>query len=602
MRMPIAPAIRTQCILTLCLIAITCSPAFGKSRAANASKKTIYRGFTVATLDKKMLQAAIDDWGANQVRYMICPSWRARSLGAKTLQESWQKLLAKLPEGLDNAKELGLAVIIDLHQIPNDKPNRPYPKGRKKASRAWWLDKSNRRVMLDCWKQLARITAARRDQVIWLEIYNEPLDWKSFPRYPKLWPRWAQDGIDVVRKIDKHNPIVIASGPGSLCWGFKGFPLLKGRGGEIIYSLHAYEPHTYTHQGVSTEWPNAVDWPAGGVGRIEKMLSAAIRFQKRHKVRMHVGEFSVARWAPGAANYISDCIEVFEKHGWDWNYHAFREAGVWSLERGVQTALVRTMPDGTKKTFAGVARPGAKNIGYAKYGAPHGLKFTSVEGDGEMARVVRRGLKLNGTATKAKAQAKQRIRKILIIGNSLTSHGAAKYLDWSNNCGMAATSVDKDYVHQLYKIICEYQTGAKPKLKLGVIGREWMMVGHDHLVPTDADIIIVQLGDNYRGKANKEELQDTYATMLTALKGDRDVLIYCLGTWGGGGRDKFMKAAAKSQGAKFIPLRPLATPANCAGSEGHFTNAGVNWHPGNRGMKAIADTVWKVIKADLDAK
>ena len=51
---------------------------------------------------------------------------------------------------------------------------------------------------------------------------------------------------------------------------------------------------------------------------------------------MHIflGEFSAIRWAPdgSAHRYIRDCIEIFEKHGWDWTYHAFREWSGWSVE------------------------------------------------------------------------------------------------------------------------------------------------------------------------------------------------------------------------------------------------------------------------------
>ncbi|MCE5215624.1 glycosyl hydrolase family 5, partial [bacterium] len=53
-------------------------------------------------------------------------------------------------------------------------------------------------------------------------------------------------------------------------------------------------------------------------------------------VHIFVGEFSAIRWAPGdsALNYLRDCIDLFEEHGWDWTYHAFREWTGWSVEYG----------------------------------------------------------------------------------------------------------------------------------------------------------------------------------------------------------------------------------------------------------------------------
>jgi hypothetical protein len=51
-------------------------------------------------------------------------------------------------------------------------------------------------------------------------------------------------------------------------------------------------------------------------------------------VHIYIGEFSAIRWAPegSAARYLSDLIEIFEAHGWDWSYHAFREWSGWTVE------------------------------------------------------------------------------------------------------------------------------------------------------------------------------------------------------------------------------------------------------------------------------
>ena len=40
-------------------------------------------------------------------------------------------------------------------------------------------------------------------------------------------------------------------------------------------------------------------------------------------------------------------------------------------------------------------------------------------------------------------------KKILFIGNSITKHGPKPEIGWENDCGMAASSLENDYVHQL---------------------------------------------------------------------------------------------------------------------------------------------------------
>jgi len=52
-----------------------------------------------------------------------------------------------------------------------------------------------------------------------------------------------------------------------------------------------------------------------------------------------------------------------------------------------------------------------------------------------------------------------------------------------------------------------------------------------------------------------------------------------------------------------VDLAPLANnPENRAKSEGHFTNGGVNWHPGDRGMAAIADAAFAALEQPLKEK
>jgi hypothetical protein len=98
-----------------------------------------------------------------------------------------------------------------------------------------------------------------------------------------------------------------------------------------------YVPHTFTHQGVSG-LPTGISYP-GKIGNQEydkdalrKVLKPVREFQLAYNVHIYVGEFSAIRWAPGAATYLSDCIDIFEEYGWDWSYHAYREWPGWSVE------------------------------------------------------------------------------------------------------------------------------------------------------------------------------------------------------------------------------------------------------------------------------
>ena len=53
--------------------------------------------------------------------------------------------------------------------------------------------------------------------------------------------------------------------------------------------------------------------------------------------------------------------------------------------------------------------------------------------------------------------------KVLFIGNSITLHGVAPQIGWTNRWGMAASSQEKDYVHLVAAGIAR-ETGRKPQL------------------------------------------------------------------------------------------------------------------------------------------
>lgn len=319
----------------------TASAAEGRSETGPAR----LRGFTVDRMTPETLHKAAEQWHANSVRFMMRPSYRARSLYHTDVQTAWKRMVDELPAQLDLAKELKLAVVLCLFDVPNPRSS-DYPKGKERLT-AFWNDETNLEGLIGCWRQIAEI-CRDREQDIWFEILNEPLDWKDFPAPPKPWPRWAQATIDAIRQIDRRHPVVIEAGPGGLCWAFKEFTPLKGE--PIVYATHNYQPHVYTHQGIgeisatdlqkayietNLGWPGTYGDNGGGLWdkeRLRKELEPLIDFQKRHNVRVYISEFGVVKWAPDAARYLRDSLEVYESLGWDWSFHALDENPLWSLE------------------------------------------------------------------------------------------------------------------------------------------------------------------------------------------------------------------------------------------------------------------------------
>ena len=305
------------------------------------------RGVTldVGRADRAVLKELSEQWNVNLIRYHM----RSRFLADRkkiTDEQAWKEIAASLPEILDNAREFGITVVLCIQGGPPNDLTRKYPTGKERQA-AFWDDSTNLDNLVKCWREIAALCKDRPED-IWFDILNEPLDWRDMPGYTRKWPVWAQTIVDNIRQIDTVHPVVIEPGPGGLCWGFKDFPMLNGR--PLIYSLHSYQPHAYSHQGVKNlqgtdlakaylqiqkTWPGKFSDGEGGYWdqkRLEEELAPVIAFQKKHQVPIYVGEFSVVRWAPNGAGFLKDNIELFEKYGWAWTFHAFRESHLWSLE------------------------------------------------------------------------------------------------------------------------------------------------------------------------------------------------------------------------------------------------------------------------------
>ena len=126
----------------------------------------------------------------------------------------------------------------------------------------------------------------------------------------------------------------------------------------------------------------------------------------------------------------------------------------------------------------------------------------------------------------------------------------------------------------------------------------------DKLKNSGADVIVIQVSDNYRGKQTREVFQKNYEQMIRDLRGDGNPIIVCVTNWGGPTKlTQMIREAAAANNVLFADIAtPGALPENRAGSEGHFTNGGVNWHPGDRGMAVIADTIYAAIESALKQK
>jgi len=190
------------------------------------------------------------------------------------------------------------------------------------------------------------------------------------------------------------------------------------------------------------------------------------------------------------------------------------------------------------------------------------------------------------------------VKKIMIVGNSISYHQARPSLKWNGNYGMAATEKSKDYVHLILSALDKLYPTKKHEASIFRIKDEGKMTGYDYLLKQKADLIIVLLSENYQGKYNDEELRKPYEQMLKAFKKHITPNIICVGAWGYNLervklRCKMMETAARNQNIPFVFIGDLGCKENAAYTDPKFSDYphAVKWHPSDIGMRLIAERI-----------
>ena len=274
------------------------------------------------------------EWGANLVRWQLCGFKPRMDTGDTAAYEAMLAVhLKKLDAILPACEKYGLMVAVDLHTGPGQ---------WAESGRGLFTSAACQKRFVEIWREIAR--RYKNAKAVWgYDLVNEP---HESPFDPDLsdWQELAERAAKAIREIDPERTIIVepaeGGGPGGMA------QLRPIAVPNVVYSVHMYNPGSFTHQGVFGEWVKKIPYPGETEGKmwdkaaLEASLKPAIDFQKAFGVQIYVGEFSAIRWAPdgSAARYLKDLIDIFESRGWDWTYHAFREWQGWSAEHGSDKA------------------------------------------------------------------------------------------------------------------------------------------------------------------------------------------------------------------------------------------------------------------------
>ncbi len=267
-------------------------------------------------------------WGATLIRYQMW-GYRQKKDAPADLDAYWCWLEGKLDHFdafvLPQAVARGMTVVLDLHDAPG---GRDVSNDTRMCHDGACAD-----FFVETWRRIATRFKGRAG-LYGYDLVNEPMQTREALPDCDYWSLQRR-AAEVIRAIDPDVPILVeCNGQDSPSAFASLYPLDLTN---VIYEVHMYVPLRYTHQGVLWKAGERPDpYPNAEKGWNADALRGALRpvreFQLRHGAKIYCGEFSAVAWAPGAAEYLRDCIDIFDEYGWDWTYHAFREWPGWSVE------------------------------------------------------------------------------------------------------------------------------------------------------------------------------------------------------------------------------------------------------------------------------
>lgn len=172
--------------------------------------------------------------------------------------------------------------------------------------------------------------------------------------------------------------------------------------------------------------------------------------------------------------------------------------------------------------------------------------------------------------------------KLLIVGNSLTTHPPLPDRGWLGNWGMAASTASKDYAHLVAASLgMTLDARHTSPLEMDPAANASLASGYG---VTASDVVVVELGDNV---ADLSTFRPYYAKLLDDVKGAKKLA--CTSTWWRRPVvDDAMRAECEARGGRWVfigDIYPMALDPQ------EYADASIQAHPHDASMRVIADRV-----------
>ena len=201
---------------------------------------------------------------------------------------------------------------------------------------------------------------------------------------------------------------------------------------------------------------------------------------------------------------------------------------------------------------------------------------------------------------------------MFMIGNSILKHTPNPAIGWNNDCGMAASSAEKDYAHRLQYYLSEkygevdFSTYAIASFERKITNDVTKDYSEDLKPVRNAilalsslpEIVTIQMGENATGCTDPAAYENAIAQLVGAIRevAPKAQVIGCTSFFPYAEKTEGMHNAAKKMNFRYVNLHELNVKENKASE---YEHGGVAAHPNDRGMDEIGKYIFEQLTVSL---
>ena len=194
-------------------------------------------------------------------------------------------------------------------------------------------------------------------------------------------------------------------------------------------------------------------------------------------------------------------------------------------------------------------------------------------------------------------------KRMMVIGNSIMTHGPLPAQGWFNNNGMAASAPEKDFVHLLTARLAQQYPQVTVRLVSGgeferQFGKPEYSIDefNEALQQFKPDLIIVRVGENVDegdvlSPRNFEAQYRKLLERLATYSGQPVKIVCTTSVWKRTQTDIVIRRVATEKGLALVDMSTMVGQDQFFAFN-QYKDAAIGAHPNDNGMQRIAELIW----------